>query len=202
MIRESLTTRTGVDWDVVRNRLRSSERALEEALNASPERIDAVFRQRAARLAKGRAEQAPPAAVLQVLIFRLGLERYAIEIKEVAEALRLERCTPVPGSPPLFAGVINLRGELVAVLDLASLLALPPGTEPGKPSEPGFVLLLRRQGQGIGLKVDRIDGLREIGAEEFSLPSKGKYVKGLAPGTLMLLSADAVLAEVFSKERV
>jgi purine-binding chemotaxis protein CheW len=196
-------TRTGVDWDVARNRLRSSERALEEALNPSLERIDAVFRQRAARLAKGRAEQAPPAAVLQVLIFRLGLERYAIEIKEVAEALRLERCTPVPGSPPLFAGVINLRGELVAVLDLASLLALPKGTEAGnKNSEPGFVLLLRRPGQGIGLKVDRIDGLREIGTAEFSLPLKGKYVMGLAPGTLMLLSADAVLAEVFSKERV
>ncbi len=130
--------------------------------------------------------------------FRLGLERYAIELKEVADAIRPERCTPVPGSPPLFAGVINLRGELLAVVDLARLLAIPEGGD----KEPGFVLMLRRRGQGVGLKVDLIEGLREIGPGELSVPSQGKYVTGMAPGRLMLLSADAVLAEVFSKERV
>jgi len=194
--------RTRIDWDLVRSRLRSSERALEEAMTESPERIDAAYRARAVRLAKGRAE-APHAAVLTVMVFRLGQGRYAIEMKDVAEAVRLERCTPVPGSPPVFAGVVNLRGELLAVVDLARLLALPEGGDPGnKGNDPGFALLLRRRGQGIGLKVDRIEGLREIGSDELALPSEGKYVTGLAPGTLMLLSVDAVLAEVFSKERV
>src|ERR1035438_6423033 len=192
--------RTRIDWDLVRSRLQSSERALEEAMTESPARIDAAYRQRAARLAKRRVEQAPHAATLTVLVFRLGLDRYAIEIKEVAEALRLERCAPVPGSLPLFAGVINLRGELRAVVDLARLLALPGGADPGnKGDDSGFVLLLRRHGQEIGLKVDRIEDLREIGPEDLSLPSQGKYVTGLAPGTLMLLSLDAVLAEVLSK---
>lgn len=192
--------RTRIDWDLVRSRLQSSERALEEAMAESPARVDAVYRQRAARLANGRTGHAPHAPGLPVLIFRLGLDRYAIEIKEVAEALRLEGCTPVPGSLPLFAGVINLRGELRAVVDLARLLALPGGADPGnKGDDSGFVLLLRRHGQEIGLKVDRIEDLREIGPEDLSLPSQGKYVTGLAPGTLMLLSVDAVLAEVFSK---
>jgi purine-binding chemotaxis protein CheW len=192
--------RTRIDWDLVRSRLQSSERALEEAMTESPARVDAAYRLRAARLAKRRVEQAPHAATLTVLVFRLGLDRYAIEIKEVAEALRLERCAPVPGSLPLFAGVINLRGELRAVVDLARLLALPRGADPGnKGDDSGFVLLLRRHGQEIGLKVDRIEDLREIGPEDLSLPSQGKYVTGLAPGTLMLLSVDAVLAEVFSK---
>jgi purine-binding chemotaxis protein CheW len=192
--------RTRIDWDLVRSRLQSSERALEEAMTESPARIDAAYRLRAARLAKRRVEQAPHAATLTVLVFRLGLDRYAIEIKEVAEALRLERCAPVPGSLPLFAGVINLRGELRAVVDLARLLALPGGADPGnKGDDSGFVLLLRRHGQEIGLKVDRIEDLREIGPEDLSLPSQGKYVTGLAPGTLMLLSVDAVLAEVLSK---
>lgn len=192
--------RTRIDWDLVRSRLQSSEQALEEAMTESPARIDAAYRLRAARLAKRRVEQAPHAATLTVLVFRLGLDRYAIEIKEVAEALRLERCAPVPGSLPLFAGVINLRGDLRAVVDLARLLAPPGGADPGnKGDDSGFVLLLRRHGQEIGLKVDRIEDLREIGPEDLSLPSQGKYVTGLAPGTLMLLSVDAVLAEVFSK---
>jgi chemotaxis signal transduction protein len=194
--------RARIDWDLVRSQLQSSERALEEAMTESPARIDAAYRLRAARLAQGRTGPDPRAPGLPVLVFRLGLERYAIEIEEVAEVLRLERCAPVPGSPPLFAGVINLRGELRAVVDLARLLVLPGSANPDKGNDSGFVLLLRRHGQEIGLKVDRIDELRQIGAEELSLPSQGKYVTGLAAGTLILLSVDAVLAEVFSKGRV
>src|SRR5437868_5424983 len=94
----------GIDWDLVRNRLRSSEQALEESLIDSPERIDRAYRQRAVRLAKQQVDQLPCGAGIPVLVFRLGQERYAIDVKEVSEALRLERCTPVPGSPPLFAG--------------------------------------------------------------------------------------------------
>jgi purine-binding chemotaxis protein CheW len=186
---------------MVRSRVRSSERALEEAMTETPERIEAAYRLRANRLAKGRAEHAPRAPGLPVLVFRLGQDRYAIEIKTVIEALRLERCTPVPGSPPVFAGVIGLRGELRTVLDLARLLASSaraPEHRESTDTDSCFVILLRWQGQEIGLKVDRIEELREIRPEELSLPAEGKFVTGLAPGMLMLLSVDAVLAEVLS----
>jgi purine-binding chemotaxis protein CheW len=189
--------RSPIDWDLVRSRLRSSERALEEAMSETPERIDAVYRQRAARLAKGRSAHAPAGERLKVLVFRLGQERYAIGAVEVAEAIPLERCVPVPGSPPVFAGVINLRGELRAVVDLARLLALP-GSSNG---EPAFVLVLRQRGQAIGLKVDKIDELREIARDELSSVAEGKYVTGVAPGMLMLLNVDAVLEDISLKER-
>jgi hypothetical protein len=101
--------RSRIEWDIVRSRLRSSERALEEAMTESPERIDAVYRHRAARMAKGRSEHAPAGDRIKVLVVRLGPDRYAIEAGEVAEAIPLERCVPVPGSLPVFAGVINLR---------------------------------------------------------------------------------------------
>lgn len=65
-------TRTGVDWDRVRSRLRSSERALEEALAESPERIAATYRQRARRLAAPQNELRPASAGLPALVFRLG----------------------------------------------------------------------------------------------------------------------------------
>jgi len=196
--------RSPIDWDLVRSRLRSSERTLEEAMSETPERIDAVYRQRAARLAKGRSEHAPAGERLKVLVFRLGPERYAIEAGEVAEAVPLERCAPVPGSLPVFAGVINLRGELRAVVDLTRLLALS-GSSNGEPRpasrEECFVLLLRQRGQAIGFKVDRIEELREIGREELSSVAEGKYVTSVAPGMLMLLSVDAVLEDISLKER-
>jgi purine-binding chemotaxis protein CheW len=188
--------RASIDWGLVRSRLRASEGALDAALAESPERIEAAYRQRAVRLADGPAVQGPVSAGLAVLTFRLAQERYAIELQELAEAIPFARCSPVPGSSPQFLGVINLRGELRAVLDLSRLLAI---SEHGD-RDSGFVLVLRRRGQEIGLKVDRIEELREIRPEELSGPGQVNYVKGIASGMLMLLSVEAVLAEVFSKE--
>jgi purine-binding chemotaxis protein CheW len=185
----------GIDWERVRSRLRASERALEEALSESPERIQAAYRQRAVRLAKV-GEPGQVSAVVPALVFRLARERYAIELEEVSEALPFARCTRAPGSPPHFRGVVNLRGELRAVLDLATLLGLSENGD----RDSGFVLMLRRPGREIGLKVDAIEELREIRPEELSVPAEGNYVKGIASGTVMLLNVDAVLAEAFSKE--
>jgi purine-binding chemotaxis protein CheW len=187
--------RPGIDWDLARSRLQESGRALEEAFSESPERVEAAYRLRAARLAKVPVERMSLLPALPALVFRLGQERFAIELKEVAEALPFARCTPVPGSPPQFAGVINLRGELRTVLDLGRLLALTGNQQAAAP----FVLMLSRQGQGIGLKVDQIEELREIRPEELAPPAQGSYVRGIASGTLMMLSVDTVLAAVFSK---
>ena len=184
----------GIDWDLVRSRLRASERALEEALAESPERIKAAYRQRAARLAK--VEQGPVSAGAPALVFRLARERFAIELEEVSEALPFSRCTRAPGSPPQFRGVMNLRGELRAVLDLATLLGLSENGD----RDSGFVLMLRRPGREIGLKVDGIEELREVRPEELSVTAQGNYVKGILSGSLMLLNVEAVLAAVFSKE--
>ena len=127
----------------------------------------------------------------------LGPERYAIEAGEVAEAIPLERCVPVPGSLPVFAGVINLRGELRAVVDLARLLEAFRQFERRRGV---LVLVLRQRGQAIGFKVDRIEELREIAREELCSLAEGKYVTGVAPGMLMLLSVDAVLKDISLKE--
>lgn len=188
--------RAGIDWDLVRSRLQSTDRALDEALTESPERIAAAYLQRARRLASASGGSGLASAGMPALIFRLARERYAIELDEVSEALPYAGCTRAPGSPEHFRGVINLRGELRAVLDLATLLAISENGE----RDSGFVLMLRRPGREIGLKVDSIEELREIRPEELSAPAQGSYVKGIASGALMLLNVEAVLAAVFSKE--
>jgi purine-binding chemotaxis protein CheW len=188
--------RAAVDWDLARSRLRSSERALEEALAESPERIAAAYRQRARRLASAQGEPVPLSAGLPALVFRLARERYAIDLAEVSEALPFARCARAPGSPPLFRGLMNLRGELRPVLDLAALLAISENGD----RDSGFVLMLRRPGREIGLKVDAIEELRELRPAKLSAPAQGSYVKGIASGALMLLDVEGVLAAVYSKE--
>lgn len=185
-----------VNWEQVRSRLRASEEALEQALRAGPQRIQIAYRQRAVRLANTQNSPTAVSPGLPVIIFRLARERYAIELKDLAEVLPFTRCTPVPGAPPQFLGVINLRGELRGVLDLSQLLALPESES----TKSGFILMLRRSGLGVGLKVDSIEELHEIRPEELTRPMQANYLKGLASGTLPLLDADKVLADVFSKE--
>jgi chemotaxis signal transduction protein len=140
---------------------------------------------------------APVTAGLPALVFRLGTERYAVELKDVAEVLPFTRCTSVPGAPAEFLGVINLRGELRAVLDLGRVLV---SAESGN-LDSGFVLVLRRPSQGIGLKVDVIDELREIQREEL-MPAQGGCFKGLVGGTLILLDVEKVLEKALPKEEL
>lgn len=62
----------------------------------------------------------------QYLGFRLGGEDYAVRILRVKEIIAFSPVTPVPGMPPAVLGVINLRGKVVPVVDLATKFGLPP----------------------------------------------------------------------------
>ena len=188
--------RAGIDWERVHERLHAGERAREATLAWRTERTEAIYRQRAERLAWKEPVGGSTAASVPVLIFRLRQERYAVELKDLAEVLAFARCTPAPGAPAILRGVINVRGELRAVVDLGAALGLPPGGA----ADSGFVLMLRRSGREIGLKVDLVEETREIQPEEFSSAAQGSCVKGIASGTLMLLSVEAVLTKVSSLE--
>jgi len=176
--------------------MRASQIALHESLTATPARIEAAYSDRAARLAKERHTTKPASPAIPAVIFSVGKERYAIELKALSEILALVRCTPVPEYPPEVLGVINLRGEIRAVLDASCLLGLGKSESPRS----GFVLMLRQQLVEIGLKVDGIEELREFRAEELSHSGQGKYMKGLLSGAVMLLDTERMLAGVLSQE--
>jgi purine-binding chemotaxis protein CheW len=189
--------RATIDWSAVQARLRASELALEQALTPNPQRVQDAYRQRAARLASVEINHASASPGFPALVFRLGQERYAIEMKELAEVLPFTNCVPVPGGSRRFLGVVNLRGEIRAVLDLGHLLG---ASESGN-GHAGYVLMIRRAGRDIGLKIDRIEELREMRQSELMPAPPGGYRRGLVSGTtLVLLSVDAVLEAAFSKE--
>lgn len=127
------------------------------------ERIEEAYRQRARRLA-ARVETQPESPGVPALICLVANEYYAIELQHLAEVLPFQRPTPVPGSDPQYLGVINLRGEVRAVLDVAVARGLS-GNQSG---DRGFILMLRRPHQGIGLRVDGIEELRELRPEELA----------------------------------
>ena len=146
--------------------------------------LEAVFRARAIELA-ARRESAEVADTLPVLAFVSGGERFGLALTDLVGVLAFGRCTPVPGGPSELLGVINNNGRICSVLDLARLLGLPPPAADGSPTRQrtiggdeahvaAYILLLRRSGAEIGLRVDSVEAIRQV-----------------APNDLLTLGADA-----------
>ncbi len=95
----------------------------------------------------------------QAVVFRLGRQRFGIGITSVREVLDLPPVTPLFRVPACLLGVVNLRGDLVAILDLAALLGMAlDAPEDAKSS--GSVLIVETTGddarRSAGLKVDQV----------------------------------------------
>src|SRR5437016_5773323 len=113
-----------IDWQQVRDRLNRAAQASDESHRLSPERVRAILEERARAAARVPAQAPDADAVIEVVHLDLGEERYAIETRCVREILRLKEYTPVPDTPDFLVGVTNLRGQIVAVMDLRQFFGI------------------------------------------------------------------------------
>lgn len=90
---------------------------------------------------------------LQVLCFQVGGRTFAVDIMGIQEILRNQRVTAVPHTPRHIAGVLNLRGVLIPVVDLHAVLLGTDGREEGE--DPKLVVVHAR-GKVAGLLVDQV----------------------------------------------
>jgi purine-binding chemotaxis protein CheW len=184
------------DWTEIRARVEKNQQALDQALTHDPQRIEAVFGDRAARLAKAHASATDASPAGRIFIFRLGLERYALALEDLAEVISNPRCTPVPGSSPRLAGVINRNGEIRPVWDLARFLQLAEKERGPR----GCVLLARKRGGEVGLWVDAAEAVRPVRPGEWQPPGEGsRYLQGVTSDAVMILDLEALLEKEFSR---
>lgn len=102
---------------------------------------------------------------LQVLCFLVGGRTFAADIRGIREILRNQRFTPVPHTPPHVAGVLNLRGELIPVVDLHSVLM--GATTVGATEERKLVVVVSR-GRTAALLVDQVLDVVTVRPEELT----------------------------------
>lgn len=158
--------------------------------------VEAVWRERAERLAERPVSGEAGQRAFPVLVLAVAKERYGIDLPDVAEVLPPVHPTPVPGAPAVFAGVINVHGEIRPVIDLRRLLGLEPAGECR-----ATVILLRKQGREVGLKIDSVEQIRWVGPEELQAAGNGALglpprIKGSTRDLLMLLGTEALFAEL------
>lgn len=139
----------------------------------------------------------------QYLTFGLGAEIYGVGILSVKEIIEYGQLTVVPMMPRCTRGVINLRGAVVPVIDLASRFGRPP-TEVGRRS---CIVITEVEADGerqvVGVVVDAVNEVLEIPADRiepppsFGLRIRADFISGMARvegGFIVLLDIARVLS--------
>lgn len=106
------------------------------------------------------------------LSFQIGQQRYAAPLGAVSEVLRDGELTPVPGAASDVLGIRHLRGRIMPVLDGRRRLGLPE--QPPVDAERARVVMLSHAGQMVGLRVDAVGELLNIGGAEVAPPQSGR----------------------------
>lgn len=157
---------------------------------------DAIFARRAEELAESASDENQDQDTLDALVFDLGREQYALPANQVHEVRPLGVLTHLPGTPAFLAGLINVRGRIVAVVDLRPLLGLNPDT----PST--SVVLVTHRGGNIGLLVAGRPTVRPLRMAELADPPPGHLsgldstcIRGITPGLVIVLDAERLLAD-------
>jgi len=120
--------------------------------------------------------------VSQLVTFRLKDETYGINVMQVQEVLRVSEIAPVPGAPGYVLGIINLRGNVVTVIDTRTRFGLPTG----ELDDASRIVIIESEQQVVGILVDSVAEVVELRQSEIdSAPNTGnedssRYIQGVA----------------------
>jgi len=161
--------------------------------HSDEQQIEAVWRERANRLSQRPVLTVAGHRATPVLVLGIGEERYSIDLPDVAEVLAPLRFTPVPGAAAVFSGVINVHGEIKPLIDLRRLLGMTAQND-----DLARVILLRKEGREMGLQIDSVETIRCIASADLQSADarSSQYLKGSTKDMLMLLSTEALFAEL------
>ncbi|MHB8724038.1 MAG: chemotaxis protein CheW [Casimicrobiaceae bacterium] len=179
---------------------------LQSQSGSTPDVRQKILRARARALARPPERAAGAEVSLDLLEFRLGQERYAVETRYVREVHPLRNLTPLPCTPLFMLGIVNVRGRIVPVLDIKKLFDLP---EKGL-TDLHRIIIVDGNDLEIGLLADVIVGVQVLPVDRLqaSLPSltgvRSEYLKGVTAERLVVLDLDHILTDpkIFVHEEV
>jgi purine-binding chemotaxis protein CheW len=132
-----------------------------------------------------------------VLEFRLASETYAIETVYVRATSPLRELTPLPGTPAFLLGLINLRGQILSVIDLKRFFDLP---EKGL-TDLNRVIIVHGEEMEFGLLADEILGVRSLRRDEIQPPLptltgiREEYLLGVSRERTVVLNGRKLLTD-------
>ena len=188
---------TVIDWPEIHRRLETAQAAVERNLTPALEEKQKILKARAKTLAREPKEEKVAEQYLEVLEFLLAYEKYGIESSYVREIYPLKELTPLPCTPPFVLGLINVRGQILSVIDIKKFFDLPDKglTDLNK------VIILQTDKMELGILADAILGVRSIPLQEIqtSLPTltgiRADYLRGVTKEPLVVLDGEKILSD-------
>jgi purine-binding chemotaxis protein CheW len=185
-----------IDWAGVRRRLEKARSAMEQGWKPGPEEREKILQTRAHDLAR-ETEKPGAGETIEVVEFSLAHERYGIETSYVREVYPLKDVTAVPCTPSFVLGIINVRGQIISVIDLKKFFDL---SERGL-GELNKVIILSSESMEFGILSDVIIGVRSLTLSGLqpSIPTltgvRKEYLRGVTEDRLVVLDIGKLMAD-------
>lgn len=133
----------------------------------------------------------------QVVVFSLGQEEYAVSIAEVKEIIQYKGATKLPGTPDFLEGIINLRGKVIPVVDMAKQFGLPAAENADRRA-----IIVETQGRELAVIVDEVTEVIILQSDAIEpapamAMAGGDHVRGIGKTgerLLILLATDALFS--------
>ena len=184
-------------FETIRSKLAGTAAILQGDEAYSQQRTDEILHARARALARTAERETLEKSVV-LLLCRLGEQRYAMPLVKVVEIQPLGAFAHVPGTPAFIKGVINVRGQIFTVVDLAVFFGIR-ADEKGQTGQ--SILIVGDAGNHLGLLVDEVLGIAhyhpgEIHSLKLNLPNvKSDYISGSTADAVAVLNLDELLSD-------
>ncbi len=142
-----------------------------------------------------------PEEELRICLFNIGEDTYAIPVDLLTEIIIPQKIFPVPTTPSHVLGVINLRGNIVPIVDIRPALSLP------QQSGPSQIAILKHGTMALGIVVDNVSAVlsvpagsvqavpSDIGAQQGAGKNRARFLKGI-------IQRDSGVAALLNVERI
>jgi len=179
------------------SRMEAARLAIEKGWEPDPDEKKKILKARAKALAQESKGKETAEIYIEVVEFLLAYEKYGIESSYVREIYPLKELTPMPCTPPFVLGVINVRGQILSVIDIKKFFDLP---EKGL-TDLNKVIILQSDRMEFGILADVVLGVRNVLLSELqpSLPTltgiREDYLKGVTGEQVVILDAEKLLSD-------
>jgi purine-binding chemotaxis protein CheW len=136
---------------------------------------------------------------MEMITFSVGDQEYGADIRSVREVIRPREITPLPRASASLKGVINLRGDVIPIVDLRDKLGLPAAVDAGEMR----VIVMELGEKAVGVVVDRVSHVTRVSEDQVeTAPARlaggaGRFVRGVVQAgerLVILLQVEAVLS--------
>lgn len=184
-----------IAWHDVFTRLERVIREIEAEPTLDHEATAQLLQRRAVQL----ATPLPEASSVEerfFIRFNLGGERYAVDGDHVQEIVSLHLLTPVPGIPAFIAGIMNLSGQLLTVVDLRSILGIQGEQEMSEAK----VLVIVASGKQFGIltegnvDVHRMPAVALMAVAGTVTENRGRFVRAVTEDFTQVLAIETLVS--------